>query len=128
MKLLLDTHVAIWWMHKPEKLSTKVKALLMDDTNTLYVSLVSAWEVAIKASIGKLPEFEGGVKAFLAEMEKNPIVFLPVEKQHVAMVETLPFHHRDPFDRLLVATAMLENMSILTADENIFKYDVPSVW
>ena len=128
MKLLLDTHVAIWWMHKPEKLSTKVKALLMDDTNTLYVSLVSAWEVAIKASIGKLPEFEGGVKAFLAEMEKNPVVFLSVEKQHVAMVETLPFHHRDPFDRLLVATAMVGNMSILTADENIFKYDVPSVW
>ena len=128
MNLLLDTHVAIWWMNKYEKLSTKTKALLVDRENTLHISIVSAWEVAIKASIGKLPEFDGGVKAFLAEMEANPIVFVPVKKQHVKMVETLPFHHRDPFDRLLVATAKAEGMTILTADENIFKYDVSVVW
>jgi len=128
MKLLLDTHVAIWLSSKHEKLSSKVKALLLDHENTLHISIVSAWEVAIKASIGKLPEFDGGVKAFWTEMEANPIVFLPVGKRHVEVVEALPFHHRDPFDRLLVATAKAEGMTILTADENIFKYDVPSVW
>ena len=128
MKLLLDTHVAIWWMGKQEKLSSKAKALLLDDANTLYTSIVSAWEVAIKTSLGKLPEFGGGVKAFLAEMEDNPVVFLPVRKLHVAMVETLPFHHRDPFDRLLIATALAENLTIITADENIHRYNVPWIW
>jgi PIN domain nuclease of toxin-antitoxin system len=128
MKLLLDTHVAIWLASKREELSSQVKALLLDDTNTLSISIVSAWEVAIKASVGKLPDFDGGVKDFLAEMEDNPIVFLPVRKRHVAKVETLPFHHRDPFDRLLIATAMTEGMTILTADENIQKYDVSWIW
>ena len=128
MKLLLDTHVAIWLSNKPEKLSGKVKALLLDNENTLYISVVSAWKVAIKASIGKLPEFDGGVKEFLTEMEENPVVLLPVEKQHVVTVETLPFHHRDPFDRLLVAVAKTEGMTILTADENIYKYNAPWIW
>ena len=128
MKLLIDTHVAIWWMSKREKLSPKVKAMLLDDANSLYISIVSAWEVAIKTSLGKLPEFDGGAKVFIAEMEDNPIVFLPVRKRHVEMVETLPFHHRDPFDRLLIATAKVEGMTILTADENIHQYDVPWIW
>ena len=128
MKLLIDTHVAIWLSSNPEKLSSNAKVLLLDDVNTLYVSIVSAWEVAIKASLGKLYEFEGGVKAFLAEMEDNPVVFLPVEKRHVETVETLPFHHRDPFDRLLIATAIAEGITILTADENVKKYDVLTAW
>jgi len=128
MKLLLDTHTALWWVNEHDKLSSKANVLLSDDSHSLYISIVSAWEVAIKASLGKLYEFDGGVKAFLAEMEDNPVVFLPVEKQYVAMVEALPFHHRDPFDRLLVATAKVEGMTILTADENIHQYDVPWVW
>jgi PIN domain nuclease of toxin-antitoxin system len=128
MKLLLDTHVAIWLMNKKEKLSTKAKALLLDRTNTLYISLVSAWEVAVKTSIGKLPEFEGGVKAFLAEMEDNPVALLPIRTRHVEIVETLSFVHGDPFDRLLIATATVENMTILTADENIQKYGVSWAW
>jgi len=128
MKLLLDTHTALWWVNDYEKLSLKARALLSDDSHSLYISIISAWEVAIKASIGKLYEFEGGVKAFLAEMEVNPVVLFPIMPRHVEMVETLPFHRRDPFDRLLIATAMAENMTILTADENIFKYGVPSVW
>jgi len=128
MKLLIDTHVAIWLSSQPERLSSEANALLLGNVNTLYISVVSAWEVAIKASIGKLPEFDGGVKAFLAEMEANPVVFLPVRKRHITMVETLSFYHRDPFDRLLVATAKVEGMTILTADENIHKYDVPWIW
>jgi PIN domain nuclease of toxin-antitoxin system len=128
MKLLLDTHVAIWWINGDEKLSSKVRALLLDDSHPLHISIASAWEVAIKTSIGKLPDFDGGVKAFLAEMEDNPVVLLPVKTRHIEMVETLPFVHRDPFDRLLVATAKVENMTILTADENIRKYEVASVW
>lgn len=128
MNLLLDTHVAIWWITKYEKLSPKVKALLLDDANTLYISIASVWEVAIKVSLGKLPVFAGGVKAFLAEIGKNPVTLLPIRTLHVEMVETLPFIHRDPFDRLLVAAAKVEDMTILTADENIQRYDVPWIW
>jgi PIN domain nuclease of toxin-antitoxin system len=128
MKLLFDTHVAIWWLSAPKRLSSKARELLFDDSHSRYVSIVSAWEVAIKASIGKLPEFDGGVKAFLAEMKLNPVILLPVKTHYVEMVETLPFIHRDPIDRLLVATAKIENMTILTADENIQQYDVSAVW
>jgi PIN domain nuclease of toxin-antitoxin system len=128
MKLLLDTHTAIWWMDKYEKLPTTTKAALLDQTNTLHVSHVSVWEVAIKASIKKLPEFHGGAKAFLAKLEDMPIVLLPIRLRHIEMVETLPFHHRDPFDRLLVAVAKVEGMTILSADDNIRKYDVPWIW
>jgi PIN domain nuclease of toxin-antitoxin system len=128
MNLLLDTHAIIWLMNKHEKLSSATKAMLLDGTHKLYVSHVSVWEVAIKSSIGKLPEFHGGVNAFLAKLEDMPIVLLPVALRHVTMVETLPFHHRDPFDRLLVAATKVESMTILTADENVRKYDVPWVW
>jgi len=128
MKLLLDTHAALWWVNEHEKLSSVAKALLSDDSHSLYISIVSAWEVAIKTSLGKLYDFDGSVKEFLAEMEINPIVFLPVKKRHIEIVETLPFHHRDPFDRLLIATATAEDMTIITADDNIRKYGVPWLW
>jgi len=128
MKLLLDTHAALWWVNEHEKLSSVAKALLSDDSHLLYISIVSAWEVAIKMSLGKLYDFDGGVKEFLAEMEINPVVFLPVKKRYIEIVETLPFHHRDPFDRLLIATAIAEDMTIITADDNIRKYGVPWLW
>jgi len=128
MKLLLDTHTALWLMNEHEKLSPTAKMMLLNGEHTLYVSIVSAWEIAIKASLGKLYEFNGSVKTFLAKIEDMPIILLPVTPRHVEMVETLPFHHRDPFDRMLVASAMAEKMCLITADENIQKYDVPFVW
>jgi len=128
VKLLLDTHTAIWMMNKHTKLPSQVKAMLLNDKNQLYISIVSAWEVAIKISIGKLPELKGGFKKFLTEVKDIPVVLFPIEPKHIEIVETLPFIHRDPFDRLLIATAIVENMTILTADENIQKYDVSSVW
>ena len=128
MKLLLDTHTALWLMNEHEKLSPTAKMMLLNGEHTLYVSIVSAWEIAIKASLGKLYEFNGSVKTFLAKIEDMPIILLPVTPRHVEMVETLPLIHRDPFDRLLVATAKVEGMAILTADENIHQYDVSSIW
>ena len=128
MKLLLDTHTALWWVNEYEKLSSEAKALLLNDAHTLYISIVSAWEIAIKISLRKLPGLNGGVRMFLEKMEDMPICLLAVTPRQIEMVETLPFIHRDPFDRMLVATAKAEGMTILTADENIRKYDVPSVW
>ena len=128
MKLLLDTHAAIWWINGHDGLSPETKAMLEDDTNFVYVSIVSAWEIAIKTSCRKLPEFMGGSMAFLRWLDGIPVTLLPIAPRHVEVVETLPFIHRDPFDRLLVAVAKADGMTILTADENIRKYDVDSAW
>ena len=128
MKLLLDTHTALWWVNEHEKLSSKARAMLLNDGHTLYISIVSAWEIAIKVSLGKLHDFDGGVKTFLTKLNDMPVFQLTVTPRHIVMVESLPLIHRDPFDRLLVATAKAEGMTILTADENTHQYDVPFVW
>ena len=128
MKLLLDTHTALWWINEYEKLSSKARELLLDEEFTLYISIASIWEIAIKSSLGKLPGFNGGIRKILSNMEEMPIELVPIIPRHIEIVETLPFIHRDPFDRLLVALAIADDMTILTADENIRKYDVPSVW
>jgi len=95
---------------------------------SLHNSVASAWEVAIKYSLGKLPEFSGGVKRFLQAIHENPIEIVGVASEYVEKVEELPYIHRDPFDRIIIATALCEDMTILTADENIKKYDVKRIW
>jgi PIN domain nuclease of toxin-antitoxin system len=125
MKLLLDTHTALWWVNEHEKLSPEAKAILLNETYLLYISIASAWEISIKASLGKLLKFTGGVSAFLMQVADMPVCLFPILPRHIEIVENLPFIHRDPFDRLLVATAKADGMTILTADENIHKYDVP---
>jgi PIN domain nuclease of toxin-antitoxin system len=126
MKYLIDTHVALWVL-KGEPLSAASKEILDDVTAEVYVSMASAWEIAIKVSNGKL-KYTGGVKAFLSDVKLNEFKIINIKESHIALVESLEYHHRDPFDRLLIATAKAENMIILTADENIHKYDVFFVW
>jgi PIN domain nuclease of toxin-antitoxin system len=102
--------------------------VIIDDVSLpLCVSIISAWEIAIKVSIGKL-KFDGGSACFLDKMRHNGIELLDVKSAHIEYVENLPFFHRDPFDRLLVATAKTGGMIVLTSDENIPKYDAPCVW
>jgi len=128
MKILLDTHTALWWMNNPKKLSYTAKEILLDDDNKLHFSLVSAWEIAIKTSRGRLTEFPGGVRSFLAKIKASPITQLSLISSYIETAEDLPFIHRDPFDRLLIATALADSMTILTADENIHKYPIPTIW
>ena len=128
MKYLLDTHAALWFVNEHERLSLEARKILLDETHSFYISIASAWEVAIKASIGKMTEFKGGVKAFLTKIENSPISVLPITPNHIYTVEALPFIHRDPFDRLLIASAKIDGLIIITADENIQKYDVKWVW
>ena len=128
MKLLLDTHIALWWLNEHEKLPFQVKDMLLNNEHARYISMASAWEIAIKVSTGRLAGLSGGVSAFLGKINQMPISVLSITSRHLEIVETLPFIHRDPFDRLLVATAKADGMTILTADENIKKYDVPSAW
>ena len=127
MKYLLDTSTAIWALGNKTKLSEKAKTIIDDVSLPLCVSIISAWEIAIKVSIGKL-KFLGGSASFLEKMQSNGVELLNVKGSHIEYVESLPVIHRDPFDRLLIATAKADDMTILTADENIHKYDVPFAW
>ncbi|MCL2057728.1 MAG: type II toxin-antitoxin system VapC family toxin [Oscillospiraceae bacterium] len=125
MRLLLDTHTVLWMVNEHEKLSSTAKAFLRSDEHTLFVSIASLWEMAIKISLGKLSEMDGGVGLLLSKIQDMPIELLPITTDHIEAIETLPFIHRDPFDRMLVATAMVSDMTILTSDENIPRYGVP---
>jgi PIN domain nuclease of toxin-antitoxin system len=127
MNLLLDTHTILWALSDDERLSDNAKSKILAPDNHKFVSLISAWEIAIKISLNKLL-FEGGVMRFLYQIENDGFELLPIRAEHIALVETLPFHHRDPFDRLMVATAIAERMAIITADTNIRLYDINCIW
>ena len=124
MKYLLDTHTVIWFL-EGDKLSDKVVNLIKNDNN--YISVVSLWEVALKMNLGKYT-FNGGFQAFRELVHKNGFKVLPIKDEYMAKLFDLPFLHRDPFDRLIIATTIVENMSLITTDENIQKYDIPCVW
>ncbi|MCL2404718.1 MAG: type II toxin-antitoxin system VapC family toxin [Defluviitaleaceae bacterium] len=127
MKYLLDTHVAKWALDDDVKLSENAKSILGDTSLQIWVSLASAWEIAIKISVGKL-SFEGGSKFFIEKLRQFGVEILHVNEAHIATVEKLPLLHRDPFDRILISTAIAEGMTIITADESIQKYDVSWIW
>jgi len=124
---LLDTHAAIWFFNGDESLSQAANSIIRDLSNDIYISISSAWELAIKISLGKL-DFSGKAAGFIRLAEKNRIAILPIKTVHLTTLETLPMIHRDPFDRLLIATAISEQMTLITADENIARYDVSKVW
>jgi PIN domain nuclease of toxin-antitoxin system len=128
MKLLLDTHAALWLINEYEKLSSKASDLILDDNNELFLSVASLWEIAIKVSKGKLTELNGGVNTFITQIENMPIEFLPITPSQTIIIEKLPFLHKDPFDRIIIASAISENMTILTDDDDVQKYNVPSAW
>ena len=128
MRALLDTHVFLWWISDDPRLSTHAREIITDGENTLFLSAASGWEIAIKAKLGrlKLPE---PLETFVPEqMALNAIESLSVQMSHALHVHTLPLHHRDPFDRLLIAQAQLDNLPILTADPQIALYAIRTVW
>jgi len=127
MKYLLDTHTALWLFEGNERLPQRIQDIISDAENDIYISIVSAWEVAIKVSLNKL-DFNGGVSIFLSAIEANNIQLLGVKNEYIKKVENLSFIHRDPFDRLLISTALAEELIIITIDENIHKYDVSWNW
>ena len=124
MKNILDTHAALWFLNG-EKLTTKAKELILNGKN--YVSVVSLWEVAIKMNIGKY-SFDGGFSAFRELVDDNGFHVLPIKDEYMKQLFALPLIHRDPFDRLIIATALVDDLTIITIDENIQKYDVPWIW
>lgn len=128
MKLLLDTHVFLWMNHSPEKLSTRFLELCKQAQDELYLSLVTPWEMQIKQQIGKLKIASPIAEMLEKNQQINRIQLLPIALEHILALDQLPLHHGDPFDRLLIAQSMVENMALVTADEKIRRYDVDVVW
>jgi len=124
---LLDTHAAIWFFNGDKRLSEAARQIICDRSNLLYLSIASAWEVAIKLRIGKL-NIDGSTTDFVQDAEANNIAIFPIKIIHLSALGTLPMIHRDPFDRLLVATALAEEMTLITGDENILRYEVSQIW
>jgi PIN domain nuclease of toxin-antitoxin system len=127
MRLLLDTHTVLWFFGEVEKLSEAAYTAIMSPENEKHVSIVSVWEAAIKISLKKL-HFEGGIANFLALAEENGFTMLPIKSEYIKLVEKLLFLHRDPFDRMLIASAVFEGLNLVSTDTNIQKYDVPVIW
>jgi PIN domain nuclease of toxin-antitoxin system len=127
MEALLDTHVVIWWFENSPTLSKRALAVLADQGNSLYVSAAVGWEIAIKTNVGKFQSAEliGDMPGFV---EREGWVELPISLEHAVRAGLLPFHHRDPFDRLLVAQAQALNLPILSADRELDRYDVRRIW
>lgn len=128
MTYLLDTHVLIWWIADDERLSGRAREILSDRGNRLLWSAASTWELAIKASLGKL-KLPDPVGAFVdRRLAQHAIDVLQISHSHAAVVEELPFHHRDPFDRLLVAQAKSEQVRLLTGDPWVRAYGLDVAW
>jgi PIN domain nuclease of toxin-antitoxin system len=128
MKALLDTHTFLWWNMDDPQLSPGARAFIGDGHNELYFSAACAWEIAIKAARGKLALPERPEKYVAACLALHRIQALPVQLSHALRVYDLPELHRDPFDRLLVVQSQMERLPILTADENIRRYAVETIW
>jgi PIN domain nuclease of toxin-antitoxin system len=128
MKLLLDTHTFLWWITDDPQLSAGARELIGDGKNTLFWSAASSWEVSIKYALGRMPLPEVPELFLPAEIEKNRIESLPIIDAHAFQVGRLPHHHRDPFDRMLVAQAQIESLALLSNDRQLSPYDVEIRW
>ena len=122
MNLLLDTHIFLWLNQSPEKLPFDLLDLCKDSANTLFLSHVSPWEIQIKTNLGKLDLNVPLHKMIETQQHDNDLKLLPIELAHIYVLEKLEHHHNDPFDRLLIAQAMVENMPIVTVDSKIKLY------
>jgi PIN domain nuclease of toxin-antitoxin system len=127
MRVLVDTHVWLWMLTAPERLTGPVRAIVEDTDNVVLLSAASAWEIAIKYGLGKLPLPQPPAVYVPARMASTGVLPLPVTHRHALRVADLPAEHADPFDRLLIAQAQLEDLPILTADEAFARYDVEVV-
>ncbi|PHV62792.1 type II toxin-antitoxin system VapC family toxin [Cyanobacterium aponinum UTEX 3222] len=128
MKILLDTHAFIWWNLTPEKLSLNGLNLIEDKENIIYLSIASVWEMQIKISINKL-HFDNPLSQIITKQRNiNNLQILSIELEHIWELKNLPLHHKDPFDRILIAQAMIEKIPILTIDSIFHNYSINTIW
>lgn len=120
MRLLLDTHTFLWWLDDDPRLGSKARSAIGDGGNLVFVSAATGWEISVKRAAGRL-DAEGDIAGWVRDCG---FIELPVELGHAVLAGELPKHHQDPFDRLLVAQASLEEQTLVTADHDIMKYGV----
>lgn len=128
MKYLLDTHVFLWMISNEKQLSTTASGIILNPNSELYFSMASYWEICIKISIEKLSLKRSWPQIFEREMNHNGIQWLSVKAEHARGVIKLPWHHKDPFDRLIVSQCHSEKLTCITADEHIRKYNIKCMW
>ena len=128
MRVLVDPHPFLWDILGDHRSSRKARQILSSDTDELVFSLVSLWEIAIKIKTGKLNAIGSSVTYIRDEMNAYGMELLPIRYEHILQLESLPRHHGDPFDRLLVAQAISESLPILSGDEKLEQYEVKLIW
>jgi len=124
MRALLDTHTFLWWINNDPRLSERCREIISDSGNEVLFSAVSAWEIAVKSRRGRLTLPEETEPYIREQLTRNRFEVLPIDLMHALRVALLPDHHKDPFDRMLVAQAQVEDLTILTVDSEIARYPV----
>ncbi|HYE78087.1 MAG TPA: type II toxin-antitoxin system VapC family toxin [bacterium] len=128
MRILLDTHAFLWFVAADPRLSRRAEEALRHGDNELLLSMASVWEIAIKVGIGRLPLSEP-LETFIPEqLQLNRIGLLPIQLSHTLSVARLPLHHRDPFDRLIIAQALLEDLPLVSGDGELDSYPIQRLW
>jgi PIN domain nuclease of toxin-antitoxin system len=128
VRLLLDTHSFLWFIEGDNRLPRNARQLIADIENDAWISVASLWEIAIKASLGKLNLLQPFAELIPDQLHRNIIRLLPIELHDLAQVAQLPFHHRDPFDRLIIAQAMIRDLVVIDKDPEFARYSIGLVW
>lgn len=128
MRVLVDTHCWLWALARPEALNVEAAALLSDGETEVVLSAASVWEIAIKSTIGKLRVSGIDEESLFDIIDDQPLTHLPILHSHARHVASLPPHHGDPFDRLLIAQAQMENLPVVTADDQFLRYEIEVIW
>ena len=128
MRLLLDTHILVWALIEPARLSPAVRGALENPDNDILFSAASVWEILIKVQAGKLPLPQPSGPYLIKQAAENRIEVLPITLDHILRIESLTMHHRDPFDRVLIAQSIEEKLPLVTADPHFERYPVEVIW
>jgi PIN domain nuclease of toxin-antitoxin system len=128
MRYLLDSHTFLWFISADPRLSERAHDAISEIQNEVMLSIASLWEIAIKTSLGKLTLGQPFRELISRQLLGNEIGLLPIDPSHLTILTDLPFHHRDPFDRLIIAQAMAEGIPVLSGDPEFLKYPVQTVW
>lgn len=128
MRVLLDTHAFLWFVLDDPNLSATARTVISDPANEVLVSPATYWEIAIKIAVGKYAPGQPFLPFMADQIAVNRFTVLPIELRHAAAIIPLPFHHRDPFDRILVAQAIVEDVPLVSCDPQIVKYPVTCLW
>jgi PIN domain nuclease of toxin-antitoxin system len=127
MNVLLDTHVLLWWLKDTGRLGAETRQLIRSPATSIWVSAASIWEISIKAALGRLELREPFTEVMPRELERQGFRPLPITFQHALAVRNLPLHHADPFDRMLIAQAQCEDLTLVTSDPRIRDYDIRTI-